>query len=97
MALLSALKQHIGDTTDTEIQGVTLDIEHGYRARKATIYFQDLQVRGVALNFGDVYIFQHWRMTSEPAIMIGMDVLGVMDQIVIDYRTRELHILSENR
>jgi len=40
-----------------------------------------------------VSIFQHWHMTSEPAIMLGMDVLGVLDQIIIDYRTRELHIL----
>jgi predicted aspartyl protease len=93
MALLNALKPRLGDTTDTEIQGVTLDVEHGYRARGATIYFQDMQVRKVTLSFADVYIFQHWRMTREPAIMIGMDVLGVMDQIIIDYKTRELQIL----
>jgi predicted aspartyl protease len=94
MALLNALKLHLGDTTDTQIQGVTLDVQHGHRARGATIYFQDIQVRSVTLNFGDVYIFQHWRMTREPALMIGMDVLGVMDQIIIDYRTRELQILN---
>jgi hypothetical protein len=97
MALLNALKLHLAGTTDTEIQGVTLDVEHGYRARGATIYFQDIQVRRVTLSFGDVYIFQHWRMTREPAIMIGMDVLGVMDQIVIDYKTHELQILNGTR
>jgi hypothetical protein len=94
MALLNALKLHLAGTTDTEIQGVTLDVEHGYRARGATIYFQDIQVRRVTLSFGDVYIFQHWRMTPEPAIMIGMDVLGVMDQIIIDYKAHELQILN---
>jgi hypothetical protein len=94
LALLHALKQRVEDTTDTQIQGVTLDVEHGYRARGATLYFQNIQVRGVGLSFGDVYIFQHWRMTSEPAIMIGMDVLGGMKQIIIDYRTRELLILN---
>lgn len=96
MALLNALKQHVADTPETEIVGVTLDIEHGYRARMPTIYLQALELRGAALNFGDVYIFQHWRMISEPSIILGMDVLGVMDQIIIDYRTHELHIRTHN-
>jgi hypothetical protein len=96
MALLNALKQRVADAADAEIQGVTLDIEHGYRARMPTIYLQALEVRGATLNFGDVYIFQHWRMTSEPAIMLGMDVLGVLDQIIIDYKTHELQIRTVN-
>ena len=93
MALLNALKQRMSDTTDTEIVGVTLDVEHGYRARMPTLYLQGVEAHGVGLSFGDVDIFQHWGMTSEPSIMLGMDVLGVMDQIIIDYKTRELHIL----
>jgi predicted aspartyl protease len=96
MALVNALKQRVGNTPDAEIVGVTLDIEHGYRARMPTIYLQGLEVRGATLNFGDVYIFQHWRMTSEPTIMLGMDVLGVMDQIIIDYKTRQLQIRTAN-
>ena len=96
MALLNALKQRVADTTDTEIVGVTLDVEHGYRARMPTIYFQSVQVHGAALSFGDVYIFQHWRMISEPSIMLGMDVLGTVEQMIIDYRTHELHILTGN-
>jgi hypothetical protein len=93
MALLNALKQHVGDSPNTDIVGVTLDIEHGYRAHMPTIYLQAaVEVRGAALNFGDVYIFQHWRMINEPSIMLGMDVLGVMEEIIIDYRTHELHI-----
>jgi hypothetical protein len=96
MALFNALKQRVADSTDTDIQGVTLDVEHGYRSRMPTIYFQGIGVRRVTLTFGDVYIFRHWRMTSEPSIMLGMDVLGVMEQIIIDYKTHELHILTRN-
>jgi Aspartyl protease len=96
MALLNALKQPAGDRPDMDIVGVTLDIEHGYRAHVPTIYLQGMELRGATLNFGDVYIFQHWRMTGEPSIMLGMDVLGVMDQIIIDYRTHELHLRIGN-
>jgi hypothetical protein len=48
------------------------------------------------MTFGDVYIFKHWRLIDEPAILIGMDVLGVLDQIIIDYRTRQLHLRTRD-
>jgi hypothetical protein len=32
-------------------------------------------------------------MTREPALMLGMDVLGVLEQLIIDYRARQLHVL----
>jgi hypothetical protein len=35
-------------------------------------------------------------MTREPAIMLGMDVLGVLDQVIIDYRTRQLHLRTSS-
>jgi hypothetical protein len=96
MALLNALKKRPADSADAQIVGVTLDVEHGYQARMPTIYFQGVKIQGAVLTFGDVYIFQHWRMTSEPSIMLGMDVLGVLDQIIIDYKTRELHVRTRS-
>ena len=96
-ALLKALKRQAEDEPSTEIVGVTLDVEYGSRVRVPTIQMQSVKIRGAVLTFSDVYIFKHWRMTSQPTIMLGMDVLGVLDQIIIDYRTRELHILTSNR
>lgn len=91
-ALLEALRRSAKDAPETEIQGVTLDIERGNRVRMPTIRMKNVTVRGAAFTFGDVHIFRHWRMTREPALMLGMDVLGLLDQIIIDYRTRELHL-----
>jgi hypothetical protein len=31
-------------------------------------------------------------MTQEPAMLIGMDVLGLLDTLVIDYRRKELQL-----
>jgi hypothetical protein len=39
-----------------------------------------------------VYIFKHWKYISEPAIMIGMDALGTLDTLIIDYKRKELQI-----
>jgi len=62
-----------------------------------TIQLQNVKIRGAELTFSDVSLFRHWRMTSRPTIMLGMDVLGVLDEIIIDYRSREMHILTSDR
>lgn len=96
-ALLAALKRQAEEEPGTEIVGVTLDVEHGNRLPVPVIRLGNVQIRHAVLTISDVYIFKHWRMTSEPTIMLGMDVLGVLDQIIIDYKTHELHILTRNR
>ena len=97
MALLTALRKEKADHPETDIVGVTLDVEQGNRVRMPSITMQGIRIRGAVLTFSDVQIFQHWRMTREPAVMIGMDVLGMLDQLIIDYRSRELHLLTNRR
>jgi hypothetical protein len=36
-------------------------------------------------------------MGKEPGLLIGMDIIGLMDTVVIDYRRRELHIRPRTR
>jgi len=49
------------------------------------------------LAFGDMHIFQHWNMTDEPAMLIGMDTLGRLGILIIDYRRHELQLqLNDN-
>ncbi len=31
-------------------------------------------------------------MSDEPALLIGMDVLGLLDTLIIDYRRKELQV-----
>jgi len=95
LALLEALKKQAKEDAGTDIQGVTLEVERGSRVPTPTIYMKGVQIRGAVLTFSDVHIFQHWRMTREPAVMIGMDVLGVLDQLIIDYKSQQLHMLTD--
>ena len=44
------------------------------------------------MTFADFAIFEHWKMTEEPAMLIGMDVLGLLDTLIIDYRRKELQV-----
>jgi hypothetical protein len=62
------------------------------RVRVPGIVAGGLIVRNTEVMFSDPYIFEHWRLTSRPALIIGMDVPGTLDTLVIDYRRKELRL-----
>ncbi len=55
-----------------------------------------ITIHDPGVTFGDLYIFKQWRLTSEPAILIGMDTLGLLDTLIIDYRRHELQLRMLN-
>ena len=79
-------------TTRDEITGATLDVQAGDTGETPPISFGGMQIRGARVTFGDMHIFEHWHLTSEPAILIGMDALGLLDTLVIDYHRKELQM-----
>jgi len=51
-----------------------------------------MRISSIEVTVSDLYIFQRWRMTRTPTVMLGMDVLGLFDALIIDYPGRELQI-----
>jgi predicted aspartyl protease len=94
VALRNALAEHnVGfHGKPDEIVGATLAVEKGELIATPAITMGPIQIRDYGVTFADVYIFRHWRYTSEPAIMVGMDALGTLDTLIIDYRRKELQI-----
>jgi predicted aspartyl protease len=96
-ALRELLRRRPKDTGLTqEIMGVTLDVARGELVPIPTMYIGPIEVRGLRLTFGDMSIFERWRYTREPALLIGMDVIGSFDAMVIDYAKRELQVRTRN-
>jgi predicted aspartyl protease len=94
LALREALtrrRKEVGELQEAII-GVTEDIQYASRVRIPTIVAGSLLVSGAHINFADLFIFGHWKLDTRPALLIGMDVLGVLDTLVIDYRRQELQI-----
>ena len=75
-----------------EIVGVTLDVQTGDNLPAPDIDFGTLQVKGAHITFGDMYLFQHWKLTREPTLTLGMDMLGSFEVLIIDYNRHELQI-----
>ena len=94
LALRSALAHHNGmfRGTPDQIIGATKDIESGEIMPMPAIEFGSIQIRDSGVTFADIYIFKHWKLLNEPAILIGMDALGLLDTLVIDYRRHELQM-----
>ena len=99
LALREALARRRGEKDEFEdaIIGVTEDIQMATQVRVPTIVAGDLLVRNANILFSDLYIFDHWGLASRPALLIGMDVIGVLDALIIDYRRSELHVRTGRR
>jgi predicted aspartyl protease len=94
LALREALarRRRAGDEMRDAIIGVTQDVQHAATLQVPSITAGDLIVRNPLIKFGDLYIFGHWKLTERPAILLGMDILGLVDTLIIDYRRSELQI-----
>jgi predicted aspartyl protease len=88
--LLRQRKQQV--VSDDVIVGATDDAQAGQGYPAPLIELGEIRVQGAHITFGDMNIFEHWGITRQPAIMIGMDTLGLLDTLIIDYRLKELHL-----
>lgn len=92
-ALRELLIRRAREGQTQEIIGVTLDVAQGQSMPTPPVAIgEDLVIKGLHVTFTDTFIFEHWKLTKEPALLIGMDVLGSVDALVIDYKTREMHV-----
>jgi hypothetical protein len=93
LALREALARHwMKDAKKEEIIGVTLDVTRGDTVVSPPILVGSLQFRSVNVTYADMFIFDLWKLTREPTLVLGMDVLGSVDMLVIDYRLHQLQI-----
>jgi hypothetical protein len=94
LALRDALlRSHRTERPPTDqITGATDDVQSAERYTMPPIALGGVEVRQGALSFGDMVIFDYWKLTREPAMLVGMDVLGVLDTLIIDYPRHELQV-----
>jgi predicted aspartyl protease len=96
LALRDALRKRNQPTqsTATRVYGTTADVSSGEQEVAPPILLGTAALSEVTVVYGDFHIFKVWGLEERPAVLIGMDVLGTVDALVIDFRRRELHLLS---
>jgi hypothetical protein len=80
-----------------QIIGATMAVQDGQLIPMPAIEFGSIQIVTGGVTFADMEIFKEWKLTHEPAIVIGMDALGMLDTLVIDYRRHLLEMRTAKR
>ncbi|MDB6041656.1 MAG: hypothetical protein JWM63_207 [Gammaproteobacteria bacterium] len=81
-------------TKVTSVYGATKDIERGELLRVPVISIEALRIENVELVFGGFHIFKVWGMENQPAMIIGMDVLGTTTSLGIDFKNHDVYMAS---
>jgi len=78
----------------TDVYGATTEVASGQVDKAPTIDFGGVKISNVTVVYGNFHIFRVWGMESRPALIIGMDVLGTVNALAIDFQRSELYIDS---
>ncbi len=76
----------------SELTGATRDVQRGDRMVLPPMMIGPLRISPAEVTVGDFHIFEYWGMTQTPTILLGMDVLGLVDTLIIDYTRGELQV-----
>ena len=79
-------------TRTTDVIGETLDRQKGERRPVPVVRVGTLQSPTPSFIFGDFHVFKLWGLEDEPAIVMGMDMLGSLDTLIIDYQRCEVRV-----
>lgn len=77
----------------TTVHGATPTPGEGTSLRGPKIYLGETELDNLEVTFGDLHVFKHWGLEDTPALLIGMDLLGSVQRLVIDYKRREVQVL----
>ncbi len=78
----------------TSVYGATEAVESGEILAAPTISIGGLRITDVAIVYGDFHIFMVWDMLARPAMILGMDVLGTVASLDIDFKNQSVYVGS---
>jgi hypothetical protein len=83
------------DPVSAIVHGATPDIADGEVQEIKEASIGDMKLTNLEVIFSDFHVFKLWGLDQQPALLIGMDMLGVLERLVIDYRRNEVSMYGE--
>lgn len=83
------------DPISAVVHGATPDIADGEVQSIKEASIGDMKLTNLEVIFSDFHVFKLWGLDREPALLVGMDMLGVLERLVIDYRRNEVSMYGE--
>jgi predicted aspartyl protease len=94
LAALSGGRRDVPPTSPAIVIDATQSRQAGLTGRVAAIRLGETTIQNLDVTFGDFQIFRSWGLENEPALLIGMDALGTLADLDIDYQRKEVDMLS---
>jgi predicted aspartyl protease len=93
------LRRRKGDhgTDDVRVVGLDETSQTGRYLRTPMIRLGEAEIEGVPIVYGDIHVFKLWELQAEPALLVGMDILGSLEKLVIDYQREEIQFRNSFR
>ena len=91
---LASRSRRPSEVVSTTVAGATPGLVTGTSLRTPTVRIGEARLRNMVVTFGDLHVFKVWGLTEEPALLIGMDLLGTLQRFVVDYPRREFLLES---
>jgi predicted aspartyl protease len=92
LAMRDALVRRHEQGYSVQIFDVTAKAQSGESYPSPPITLDSIKILDARITYGDLHIFGHWHLTNKPALLIGMDVLGLLDTFIIDFHRHELQL-----
>jgi hypothetical protein len=80
------------EAVPTTVVGATPQLAQALSFEAPSIDIGGARLNNLTVSFGDLHVFGVWSMLDEPALLIGMDLLGTLEKFVVDYSRREFHL-----
>jgi predicted aspartyl protease len=97
-ALLMAEKMEQGvldPANRRQVFAATSQAVFGHLLAVPAVRLGTIDVDNLQLVFGDFEVFRLWDAEHAPAMVLGMDVLGTTQALMIDYQRKELRLLPQ--
>ncbi len=82
-------------STQRQVFAATSQAVYGNILSVPPVTLGSIDVGNLRVVFGDFEVFRMWGADQAPAIVLGMDVLGASQALMVDYRRRELRLLPQ--
>lgn len=88
-AALNPRERRPEDGVATTVIGATPQLAEGTSYEAPMIMIGGARLTKLTVTFGDLHVFAVWELLDEPALLLGMDLLGTLPHFAVDYPRRE--------
>jgi len=79
----------------TQVFAATSQAVFGNVIATPSIRLGGVEIGNLNVVFGDFEVFRMWGVGDQPAIVLGMDILGTTQALMVDYRREEIRFLPQ--